>query len=143
VGGSRAWADCASDRLGGRQCAGPILEELAVASLDDTDPQVAGSAARYLGEHGSAKSQDALWRRYEAWSLQWRGRESEIRCIYGDDNSNTSEADLGQALATALATGQAWVADDGMVRRILELAVGQQMRQQIESAISTRPPPRR
>src|SRR5580692_3576267 len=49
----------------------PILEELAIKSLTDPDPEVAQAAACYLGIHGSAAAEQPLWERYQAWSSQW------------------------------------------------------------------------
>jgi hypothetical protein len=41
----------------------PVLEELAVGSLSDPDPEVANNAADYLGRYGSADAEKALWNR--------------------------------------------------------------------------------
>lgn len=109
----------------------PILEELAVASLNDPDPQVAMDAATYLGEHGSATAEQALWTRYEQWSQTWAGRESELRFVFGRQNPHVWDAGLGEALGQALATGVGWLADQSVLSRIQELAVGKNMRSEI------------
>jgi hypothetical protein len=110
----------------------PILEELAVASLNDPDPEVAMNAASYLGAHGSAGAEQALWLRYEQWSQTWAGRGSELRFIPGKENPHVWDANLGQSLERALATGVGWLADPTKLRRIQEFAVGEEMRREID-----------
>lgn len=106
----------------------PVLEDLALQGLNNEDPEVAANAARYLGRHGSAGAEIVLWRRYEAWSRQWAGRASELRVIAAAKNLNVWQANLGQALAQALATGEAWLADRPKLRGISGLSVTEQMR---------------
>jgi hypothetical protein len=109
----------------------PVLEELALKSLDDPDPEVIMNAADYLREHGSAAAEQPLWVRYERWNREWRGRESELRYAEGADNLHIEDANLGDGLARALATGVGWLADEAKLGRIQQLAVGEGMRQQI------------
>jgi hypothetical protein len=113
----------------------PVLEQLAISRLDDPDAEVANNAANFLGQYGTAESEAALWNRYEEWSRTWSGRASELRFVPGGENPRLWEANLGQSLAHALATGQAWLADENQLRRILSLAVGHNVRQEAESAL--------
>ncbi len=115
--------------------ASPVLEELAISSLDDPDAEVANNAVNYLGQYGSAESEQALWIRYEQWSRTWSGRASELRFVPGQENPRLWDANLGQSLAHALGSGQAWLADENKLRRILSLAVGPNIRQEIEQAL--------
>jgi hypothetical protein len=41
----------------------------------------------YLGAYGSPNAEQALWKRYEAWSHEWAGRESELRFVFSGDKS--------------------------------------------------------
>lgn len=115
----------------GKLQSSPVLEELAVASLNDPDPQVAMDAAAYLGEHGSATAEQALWTRYEQWNQTWAGRESELRFVFGRQSPHAWDAGLGEALGRALATGVGWLADQSVLSRIQEFAVGKNMRAEI------------
>src|SRR6185503_1079502 len=49
----------------------PVLEKIAIRSLDDPDPQVAMTAATMLGRFGSPDAESALWQRFESWSEKW------------------------------------------------------------------------
>jgi hypothetical protein len=110
----------------------PLLEELAIKSLTDPDPEVAQGAALYLGNHGSANAEQPLWERYEAWSTQWKGREQELRSSYAAPSPNAEQEGVGERLAEALASGQGWLSGEGKLRRIVELGVGQNISQDID-----------
>jgi len=113
----------------------PVLEELAVSSLTDSDPEVANNAASYLGDHGSVEAEQALWNRYEAWSRDWSGRAAELRFVPAGKNPHVWDAGLGQSLARALATGAGWLSDESKLRRIQALGVGPNIQQDIEQAL--------
>jgi len=114
-----------------------ILQDIAIASLDDPDPQVVASAAEYLGEFGSASAQDPLWARLTTWSDHWKGRESELQYIPGRAIDGQYEANAGSKLMEAIAAGQGWLADETKLRRLIDLSVGQQQRQQAEQYVRT------
>lgn len=118
--------------IGGLE-ASPLLEELAIHSLNDADPQVAIDAARYLGRYGSAGAEGPLWACYEAWNRRWKSRANELRFIAGDENPNQWQANLGDTLASSLATGIGWLSDAAKLSRIQDLALTEVSRQQIES----------
>jgi hypothetical protein len=121
----------------------PLLEEVATRGLDDSDPEVVAGAAAYLTEHGSPKAEEVLWAHFIAWSQRWHGRETELRYVAGkEDMRGVYEAGAGSNMMQALATGQGWLADEAKLRRLIELSVGEQQRQQAEQyleAWQTRP----
>ena len=112
----------------------PVLEELATRSLTDPDPQVAQTAATYLGSHGSANAEQPLWDRYEAWSKEWTGRGKELRFVYAGENPNVWQEGLGENLAHALASGLGWLSDDGKLHRIEALSVTPNILKSVEEA---------
>jgi len=112
-----------------------VLEELAVRSLYDPDPEVANNAANYLGEYGSAKAEQALWARYEAWSREWSVRASDFRFVPAGENPHLWDANLGQSLARALASGVGWLSDEAKLRGIQALGVGTAIQQDTEQAL--------
>lgn len=114
----------------------PMLEEIAIRSLEDDDPQVAGNAAVFLGKYGSPAAEEMLWKRLSLWNEKWRGREREFRYVPGELDLNVWHANLGLNLIRALATGKSWLADESKLRRLRQLAVGQNMQQQVDSMIS-------
>ena len=83
----------------------PEIEQMAIARLDDPDPEVVASAAKALGDHGSATAQEALWKRLEKWHDDWKGRVSEIQ--------------EGQA-----STSFQWGVEDSLWRALVKLQPG-------------------
>jgi hypothetical protein len=114
----------------------PLLEHLAMGSLSDPDPQVAGNAAAYLGRYGSAAAEQALWNRYEQWSREWTGREIELRFVHAGENSNIWQEGLGENLARALASGIGWLSDENKLRRIRALAVGPNITRNLDGELN-------
>jgi hypothetical protein len=112
----------------------PVLEHLAINSLTDPDPEVALNAAAYLGTFGSANAEQPLWKRYEAWSREWNGRERELRFVNAGVNPNVWQNNLGEGLSRALASGLGWLSDESKLRRIKELAIGPTIAQNTEGA---------
>jgi hypothetical protein len=113
----------------------PVLEELAVTSLDDPDPEVAANAVYYLRDYGSADAEDTLWVHYEDWSREWSGRASELRYVPGGKNTHVWAANLGQSLASALASGVGWLSDESKLRRIEALGDGASIQQELDQAL--------
>ncbi|HEY0320613.1 MAG TPA: hypothetical protein VGC66_06670 [Pyrinomonadaceae bacterium] len=114
----------------------PMLEEIAVGSLDDNDPQVAGNAAAFLGKYGSPAAEEMLWKRLSLWNEKWRGREREFRYVPGENNPKLWDAGLGSNLILALGAGKSWLTDESKLRRLRQLAVGKNMLDQVDSMIS-------
>jgi hypothetical protein len=85
-----------------------VLEEVAIAALSDRDAELATDAARYLGKYGSAAAERELWAHYVDWSQKWKGRDAELRFIPLGPQTHVWDANFGQALTAALATGQGW-----------------------------------
>jgi hypothetical protein len=112
-----------------------VLEEIAIASLDDPDPETALSSVNYLAEHGTADAEQRLWTQYEAWSQQWQDRSSELQFVTAGANPHVWDANLGRALVLALGQGLGWFADEDKLRSIAKLAVGDEMHQQIDAMI--------
>jgi hypothetical protein len=97
----------------------PVLEEIGIQSLEDPDPQVAMSAAGLLGKYGSSAAEAPLWRRYESWSAQWVGRESQLDVDFVlGSGERVDQLGLGRSLMRALATGKSWLSDKPQLQRI-------------------------
>ena len=114
----------------------PILENIAVESLDDSDPQVAQSAATILGKFGSPASESALLKRYGRWSEQWTGRETQLDRIFSDGlSAETYQLGFGLNLTQALGTGKAWLSDKAALQGLAQQTKVRRVRQQLESYI--------
>lgn len=112
----------------------PMLEEIAIRSLDDPDPQVASTAATMLRKYASPAAESALWQRYTSWNAKWAGRESQLNLMFADGlDERVHQRNLGQNLAQALATGKSWVADKNKLQRLLQTTKVRQIQQEVES----------
>jgi hypothetical protein len=122
---------------------GPVLEELAMAHLDDADPAVVSDAAKYLGKFGSARVEKALWDRYERWSQEWGGRAAEMQgSLLVSDEEDAMAASLrpptlGRLLGDALTNAPAWTLDEAKLERVRTLAVANDARQMAELALTS------
>lgn len=111
----------------------PVLEDIAVHSLNDADPQVAMTAATMLGQFGSAAAENALWQRYSNWGAKWAGQESELeRTIADPADDRTWEVGLGQNLMQAIATGKSWLSDESTLRQLERISKASRIEQQLE-----------
>jgi hypothetical protein len=119
-----------------------MLQDLAIRSLDDPDPQVVEDAATYLGTFGSASAEQVLWAHLISWSERWKGREKELQYVPDQKMDGVYEAGAGSKLVSAIATGHAWLVDDAKLRRLIDLSVAAGQRQQAEQFLrqwQTRP----
>jgi hypothetical protein len=110
----------------------PLLQEIAIKSLDDSDPQIVAGAAAYLKDYGSASAEDALWSRFTAWSERWKGQENEFQEVAGQRSDRQFEPMAGSNLMRALAAGQGWLADEAKLRRLVDLSIGPDQRREAE-----------
>ncbi len=116
----------------------PLLEEFALRSIDDPDLGVAADAASMLGRFASAAAEPVLWRRFEQWSKQWAGRESELDTAFiGTRVELQHEALLGRALSEALATGRGWLVDGRALQRLCALSKVYTVRQPCEQRVTS------
>jgi len=103
---------CGSEVLRTLHSARPSGDIIPVVTkaLDSPNFADAQSAALYLGEHGPASTEDALWRRLEALWNAWQDRSSELpdeMMTVGPD-SKAQAAMLERALGSALAHAINW-----------------------------------
>jgi hypothetical protein len=110
------------------------LEPIALASLDDPDPELASDAASMLGSYGSADARDALLRRFERWHEEWAGREKELSAQDEKDISK-SQKRVEAALVHALANSPAWLADKELLERLRQLCVTKTCAGEADSAL--------
>jgi hypothetical protein len=102
----------------------PVLEELAITTLDDADSQTATWASHMLADRGSAQVEAALWRKLEQWSGKWRGRAKERNySSKTDDNPERSDIGFGPALVDALRTAKTWYFDDKRQDRLSSMRI--------------------
>ena len=114
----------------------PILEDLAIKSLDDPDPQVAMTAATMLGNFGSPAAEAALQERFVKWAAQWRGHEKDLEILFSDGvNEKLYQRGFGQNLVQALAAGNGWLTDQAELRRLSQLSKVRAIEQRFDEYI--------
>ena len=121
-----------------------VLQEIAIKSLDDPDPEVVGDAASYLKQFGSASAENVLWTRMVAWSERWKGHEKDLQSVPGENMSAMYESAAGSHLVEALGAGHGWLPDEAKLGRLIGLSVTATQKQQAEQflkAWQTRPWP--
>ncbi|PWT87769.1 MAG: hypothetical protein C5B55_14255 [Blastocatellia bacterium] len=115
----------------------PVLEDIGIRSLDDSDPEVAMTAATMLGQFGSQAAESALWRRFETWSQRWVGHESELDLTLGDrSDERRYQLGLGQTLVQAIATGRSWFSDKSKLDRLTGMSDVRQVRAYVETDLA-------
>src|SRR5208337_2928086 len=97
----------------------PEIERVAIAHIQDPNPNVAANAVNMLGDKGSPATEQLLWDRLEKWHATWAGRAEELR----NDERNDGETSLEAALVQALGTGQAWFAGRDKLARLSNLCL--------------------
>ena len=112
----------------------PAIQAEAIASLDDSDLEVAKSAAEVLASHGGREVEGPLWKRLEKWSEQWRGRAGELTGHPITGGGRNKESQLGTALFSSIATAQAWLLDEPRQKRLVALCLDDWCREQWGSA---------
>ena len=111
------------------------VEAVAVAHLDDPDPQVVISAAETLGRYGSRASQQPLRAQFERWHRAWEGRQEELRYSHAAGSPECDARDGRAAFLQALGRGQAWLTDDSGLRELRTLCVTDNCRTQADHMI--------
>ena len=106
------------------------VEAQAIATLDDSDTEAAGSAAQALAAHGGPGVEPFLWKRLERWADRWRGRAAELEVHPITGSVPNPDGQLGPALSRALASAKSWVLDESRRRRLVGLCVDDRCREQ-------------
>jgi hypothetical protein len=111
----------------------PVLEEFGLHSLEDADPEVAADAATMLGRFGSPAAEPALLQRFQLWSNQWVGHESELFITSADPpGDRSSQLELGQHLLEALARGHHWLTDRTKLQSLSDLSKVRDIHQRVD-----------
>lgn len=110
-----------------------MLEEIGIHSLDDSDRQVAITAATMLWKYGSPAAESALWQRYTAWAAAWAGRESDLDLTFAEQaGDRVYQLGLGQNLVQAIATARSWLSDERTLQRLSQLTRVRRVRDQLD-----------
>jgi len=117
------------------------IQGIAIDALSDTDHDVVQSAVQALALVGDEPAKAALFERLGEWRTRWMGRERDMFWIPGD-GPITDDRFLGDELIRAIATGAGWLLTKEDQRRLLQGAVTENQKQQVNQfvdAASNRP----
>ncbi|MCI0485545.1 MAG: hypothetical protein L0229_02990 [Blastocatellia bacterium] len=119
----------------------PELERIAIEALSDTDIGVVAEAANMLGRYGSKAAEAPLWRRFEQWHEEWKGREAELRNqlpgITSGARPLASQAYFEKAMLVALSQAQGWLTDLEKLKKIESLCLTENGRKETEAVIKS------
>jgi hypothetical protein len=96
------------------------LLPVAARALNSHNLAAAGTAAIFLGEHGPAAEEDALWERLNSLWLAWHDRTGELQTTFTpfDHGIPSQNARLEQSLASALVHASNWSLTPSEVNRL-------------------------
>ncbi|HZS08699.1 MAG TPA: HEAT repeat domain-containing protein [Blastocatellia bacterium] len=128
---------CWTNTLGeiGRLHTCPELEKVAIASLDDPNPEVVRNAIELLGRYGSAEAEEPLWRCFEKWHREWGGRVAELTNYTLNESRQLAGRQLETSLWQALISSPGWLADPKKLVPVQQLCLSDEARQQVGTAI--------
>jgi len=115
----------------------PVVEQSAIAHLDDPDLEVAADAAGTLGAYGSPAAEQPLWDRLQKWHQVWAGRAAELPNGTGSVFTNGLQTALEIALVNGLARARSWFAGPEKLRSIRALCVSQYAQGQVDIMLDT------
>ena len=109
------------------------VEEVATAALDNADSEVVSQAASVLAEYGSADAEKALWRRLEKWNEEaTQTRTAEA----GEQKLSADQEKIEKALRQALTSGQAWLSEPEKLKRVRDLCLTENSRDEVDRMIT-------
>lgn len=98
------------------------LERIAVARLDDEDLEIATDALRLLRLHGSAVSEQVLWRKFERWRAVWKDRVGELTVAESGAQTDP-HVRFENSLVDALVYGRNWFTGPQKLKRLRTLCL--------------------
>jgi hypothetical protein len=101
----------------------PAMEKVALEFLEDADPEVASTAAAYIGRHGALADKAALFARLERWHNEWKERKQDLEYNRVGESKYPGQTGLEDSLVRALCEAGAWLLTPDEVRRVKELCV--------------------
>jgi len=107
------------------------LIPVAVKGLDSSNLDAAATAALFLGDHGTAQVEDALWKRLEALRALWHDRAGELQITIPttlDRGVQAQSTHLEQSLASALSHATNWNLTEAQRGRLRDSCLTEQCR---------------
>ncbi|HLK69176.1 MAG TPA: hypothetical protein VKU19_37340 [Bryobacteraceae bacterium] len=114
-----------------RNAYSPALERLAVEFLSSPKVPVKRGAAEVLGQFGSPAVQKPLWETLEYFRSWWKGRESQLEDVEGQEGIQ-----FERALRIALAQADGWVLPEDGLNRLLTLCTSNWCKQEVTGWLS-------
>jgi hypothetical protein len=118
----------------------PVLNEVAVETLNKADPGTLQDALQYLKSYGTKSDEKSIWDRYVKWTQTWSGK-ADILDHPGPGLVACGEVCIGEDLGTALIANQGWLADQTLIARVLHGCVGKQVCERLQEVVRSAAPP--
>jgi hypothetical protein len=119
----------------------PVLNEVAVQALDDSNTANVQDAIQYLTAYGTAQDEKPIWNRYVKWAQDWKGKADFLDHPQTGASTDTDGFFVGEELGRALLWNQGWVADQALISRVLEKCIGEQMCSALKDEARSAVPP--
>jgi hypothetical protein len=112
------------------------LIPIAMQALNSPNLSIAGTAALFLGQHGPASTQDALWQRLNAFWKAWHGRGRELLVQSGFNDVRTKNANFERELVSALTHAKHWTLSETDRSNLREHCITDQCRDIVDKKMS-------
>jgi hypothetical protein len=98
----------------------PKVQALAIAALDDPDPDVSLSAIGALRQWGTADAEKTLWDRLKAFHKEWADRQDQLRPAADYRSPGSRAVSREVALVSAIGQGTNWLCSDDRMAELLD-----------------------
>lgn len=112
------------------------VKRVALAHLNDPQAEVMMSAAVFISRYGSQVDKQSLWNTLERWHERYNGHEEAVRAELKKDDSYIDAAMVEIELTRALARGHGWLISADDLKRLQQLCVGKQCKDEVASIIN-------
>jgi len=105
----------------------PMVEQLAIVDLDDTNLDISTSATRALGRWGSARAEPALWARLTRFHQEWPNGVGELPFTDQQTRAHVEAlANQESTLVQSIVTATSWICGPQQLTRLREIVSREQ-----------------
>lgn len=118
----------------------PVMSEVAIEGLDDSDSQVFSDSLQYLTLYGTKADEKPIWDRYVKWAKASSGKAD----ILDHPEPGLHECEpvcTAEALGGALLANQGWLADQELISRVVRRCAGKEMCKALNDLAGSAAPP--
>ena len=109
------------------QAVAPILNDIALENLDNTNEGVLRGAIEYLTAYGRPEDKAPIMRRFLKWTPDWKNYPDYFRKPLDGPPTDPGNAVVGEELGRALIANQGWLADKVLIDSVISRCAGPMM----------------